>query len=138
MITSPQTIQVSREGVVHQAEIQWHLDGVRWVVSLTSSAFERAEAQAGDAFEALCVIRDRLEPAGWRIGVAGAQADVWPSGMARDQGGGLRAYRLTEERVEGLVDTFAPVDVATVTTVAAQRTETSRLTDAIRQQTPRR
>jgi hypothetical protein len=47
--------------------------------------------------------------------------------MARDQGGGLRAYRLTIKGGESLVDTFEPVDPSTVATLAEQRAEVDRL-----------
>jgi len=57
--------------------------------------------------------------------------------MARDQGGGLRAYRMTEDRVGDLVDTFEPVDPATVTTVLEQRAEADHLYDEIRRATHR-
>lgn len=133
MIQSPQTISVAREGIVRGASISWRFDEpYSWVVEITSAGFGTAQARAYDAFEALCIVREELEPYGWRIGVAGAQADVWPSGMARDQGGGLRAYRMTPERVGDLVDTFEPVDPSTVTAVALQRAETDRLYEAIR------
>jgi len=132
MITSPQAITVSLDGVGHDATISWRFEDRLWVVAIDSPVFEPVEARANDAFEALCLVRDRLEPDGWRIGVAGSRADVWPSGMARDQGGGLSAYRMTEERVGGIVDTFEPVDPATVTTVAEQRTEADRLYEEIR------
>ena len=132
MIRSPQEIRVSRDGVTSDAWIAWRSEDRLWVVGIDSPAFEPVEARAHDAFEALCLVRDALEPRGWRIGVAGAQADVWPSGMARDQGGGLRAYRMTEERVGDLVDTFEPVDPGTVTTVAEQRAEADRLYEQIR------
>ena len=126
------TIQVSREAIVRDAIVTWRFERTSWVVEIVSAGFGTAEARADDAFEALCLIREELEPYGWRIGVAGAQADVWPSGMARDQGGGQRAYRLTAERVGDLVDTFEPVPPDTVTTVALQRAETDRLYEAIR------
>ena len=87
----------------------------------------KLEARENDAFEALCVIRGRLEPLGWRVGVAGAQVNVWPSGMARDQGGGLSAYRITARGGEDVVDTFAPVDPATVAPLADQKAEIDRL-----------
>ncbi|WP_454112147.1 hypothetical protein [Microbacterium aurum] len=63
--------------------------------------------------------------------MAGAQAGVWPSGMARDQGGGLTAYRLeaeaeAEAEADTVVDTFAPVDPATTSTVAAQQADAER------------
>lgn len=133
MTENLQTIQVSRDGVVHEATVAWRLTAdYRWTVLIESSAFETHEALADDAFEALCVVREQLEPRGWRIGVAGAQIDVWPSGMARDQGAGLRAYRMTPEGPQDLVDTFAPVSPATVTTVAEQRAESDRLFEAMR------
>lgn len=126
-------IQVMREGIVRDATVTWRFDEpFSWVVEIHCSGFGTATARADDAFEGLCDIREELEPYGWRIGVAGAQADVWPSGMARDQGGGQRAYRMTPESVGDLVDTFEPVDPSTVTTVALQRAETDRLYEAIR------
>lgn len=127
------TIKVSRDGIVRDATVTWRFDGARsWEVEIRCTGFGAAEARADDAFEALCLVREELEPFGWLIGVAGAQADVWPSGMARDQGGGLRAYRMTAERVGDVVDAFEPVDPETVTTVALQRAETYRLYEAIR------
>ena len=133
MIQSPQTIEASRDGVVHQATIAWQLTpDYRWLVSIESSAFEAFEARANDAFEALCIVREHLEPQGWRLGVVGAQIDVWPSGMARDQGGGKKAYRMTADGVQGVVDTFAPTDPATVATVAAQKAEADRLFEEMR------
>ncbi|WP_211323500.1 hypothetical protein [Prauserella marina] len=118
-LTSPQSIQVSRERILHDATIEWHLtEDYGWAVSIVCPAFGTALAEADDAFEALCLVREQLEPYGWRIGVAGAQVDVWPSGMARDQGGGQVAYRFgTPDTVE----VFEPVSPATVTTVAVQK-----------------
>ncbi|GAA3599115.1 hypothetical protein GCM10022198_24200 [Klugiella xanthotipulae] len=131
MIQSPQIIQVLNGDAVHEAKVSWWREGARWAVDITSQAFEPTAAEAADAFEALCVVREALEQRGWRIGVTGAQADVWPSGMARDQGGGLRAYRMTTDGIAGLVDTFQPVNPTTVVTVAAQRAETDRLYEEI-------
>ncbi|QNA94133.1 hypothetical protein G4G29_07000 [Microbacterium sp. Se63.02b] len=132
-MASPQSIRASRDGLVHEATVAWRLtDDHRWAVTISGRAFGTAEAVADDAFEALCIVREQLEPYGWRIGVAGAQVDVWPSGMARDQGGGLKVYRITAEHVEDLVDTFEPVDPSTATTVALQRAETDRMLDEIR------
>lgn len=128
MTRGSRTIQVSRDGIVRDATVAWRLDeAYSWVVEVHSSGFGTAEARADDAFEALWLVRAELEPFGWRIGVAGAQANVWPSGMARDQGGGLRAYHFTSQGVDGLVDTFEPVDPATVATLAEQRAEVDRL-----------
>lgn len=121
MIQSPQLIRASLGSAIHTATVAWAYENGLWMVTVDSTEFGRIEARENDAFEALCLVREQLEPQGWRLGVAGAQADVWPSGMARDQGGGLRAYRFTEHGPDGLVDTFDPVDPATVTTVAEQR-----------------
>ena len=128
MIQSPQTFELSRDGVNEQATVAWRYESADWVVHVESTAFGSSGASADDAFEALCLIREELEPQGWRLGVAGAQLGVWPSGMSRDMGGGLTAYRMTADgAAASTVDTFQPVDPATVTTVAAQRAEIERL-----------
>jgi hypothetical protein len=124
---SPQQIRVAREGEQSEATIAWRYEHPSWVVELSSPAFTTVAAQERDAFEALCTIRERLEPQGWRIGVAGALPGVWPSGMARDQGGGLTVYRLEPGDLPPYVDTFLPVDPSTVTTVAPQRAEADRV-----------
>lgn len=126
MIQSPQTIELLRDDVSSDATIAWHYEPAGWVVRVDSAGFDAVEARADDAFEALCLVRAQLEPLGWRVGVAGAQPGVWPSGMARDQGGGLTAYRMTVDGAAGTVDTFERVDPATVTTVAEQRAEIDR------------
>jgi hypothetical protein len=52
-------------------------------------------AEATDYFEAFCHIRRRLEQEGLRPLCYGASRGVYPSGMARDMGGGaLRAFKL--------------------------------------------
>ncbi|WP_435749094.1 hypothetical protein [Microbacterium sp. PMB16] len=122
MIQSPQRIEASRDGVVHEATISWQFTpDYRWTVSIESPSFDAFEATENDAFEALCTVREHLEPQGWRLGVVGAQIDVWPSGMARDQGGGKAAYRISARGAGAVVQTFEPADPATVTTVAEQR-----------------
>ena len=136
MSRGSRSVQVSRDGLARDATVTWYLDPTySWIVEVRSRGFGTVQARADDAFEALCLVREELEPFGWRVGVAGAQPDVWPSGMARDQGGGQQAYRMTPERIGNLVDTFEPVDPATVTTVAAQRAETDRLYEEIRRRT---
>lgn len=137
MIERTQSIRMSRGGDVHEATVSWWFDDQAWVVALESAAFDRLEARENDAFEALCTLRDELEPLGWRIGVAGSQAGVWPSGMARDQGGGQRCYRITVEGPYALVDTFEPVDPTTVTTVAEQRADADRMYESLRARPPR-
>lgn len=127
MSESSQTIRVSRGDAVHDATVRWWWrEDMVWTVVVESPELGSVEVGADDAFEALCRVREQLEPDGWRLGVAGAHVDVWPSGMARDQGGGLRAYRLTAAGAGPLVDTFEPVDPATVTTVADQEAAAER------------
>ncbi len=129
MIASPQAIRIDRGGIVAEAVISWRYERDGWTVELASAATGAVAAHAADAFEALCRVRERLESEGWLVGVAGAQAGVWPSGMARDQGGGLTAYRLeaeAEAEADTVVDTFAPVDPAATSTVAAQQADAER------------
>lgn len=142
MTEGAQAFEMLRDGARHPATAAWSVSwtGPRpaYTVRITCGSLDDGapvEATEDDAFEALCTIRDRVEPDGWRLGVRGALADVWPSGMARDQGGGLRVYRLTAAGVGELVATFDPVDPADVVTLAEQRAETERLFDRMRRQT---
>jgi len=94
----------------------------RYSVTVVVAGIEH-RAVEDDAFEALSTVRLQLERDGWLLGVEGARDDVWPSGMARDQGGGLRAYRLRRgrsPRSEDLVEVFAPA-TEHLATVAEQR-----------------
>jgi hypothetical protein len=80
-------------------------------------------ATEDDAFEALCQIRLELDREGWLLAVEGSRVRSYPSGMARDQGGGLVVYRMeddapvTRDSVRGI---FEPVDVAECGTVVEQ------------------
>jgi hypothetical protein len=58
-------------------------------------------AEASDYFETFCRLRERLEAAGWRPVCYGGSRDVYPSGMCRDMGRGLKAYRLHPGRPAG-------------------------------------
>jgi hypothetical protein len=67
------------------------------------------KAEAADFFKALCLIRRQLEPEGLMPFCYGASLNVYPSGMARDMGAGLKAYRLTKgvhARMTDLVKIF--------------------------------
>lgn len=68
------------------------------------------EAIATDYFETLCRIRSRLAEEGLTPFCYGASLNVYPSGMARDMGAGLKAYRLTmgkSAKMADLVEIFA-------------------------------
>ena len=51
-------------------------------------------ATAEDLFEALVRLRRQLEPDGLMVAVQGSRRDTYPSGMARDMGGGWKIYVL--------------------------------------------
>jgi hypothetical protein len=51
-------------------------------------------SEAADFFDALASIRRQLQPEGLMPCCYGASLNVFPSGMARDMGRGLRAYKL--------------------------------------------
>jgi len=81
----------------------------------------RLEVVDEDYFAALCRIREKLEADGLRPVCYGASRNVYPSGMSRDMGGGLRAHKLKlgqPGRIADLVEIFstgpdvAPVPVA--------------------------
>jgi hypothetical protein len=81
-------------------------------------------AQANDYFEALCQIRERLAEGGLHPFCYGASLNVYPSGMARDMGAGLKAYKMTigkHARLEDLVEIFAAGPDVKPSTVAEQR-----------------
>lgn len=84
------------------------------------------EFQATDwnYFDALCQIREELEPTGWRPRCFGACEDVYPSNMCRDMGSGMVAYRNEIGRPaeqEHLVETFATSSEIEPASVEQQR-----------------
>lgn len=84
---------------------------------------QKFDGAGPDMFEALVEIRRQLEPTGWRIAVQGARMDTYPSGMARDMGGGERVYVLRprqQAKREDLVDTLEPADAHRLATVDEQ------------------
>jgi hypothetical protein len=67
------------------------------------------EAAASDYFEAFCSIRRVLEREGLIPFCYAASLNVYPSSMARDMSGGLKAYRVSEgkhARADDLVFIF--------------------------------
>lgn len=56
------------------------------------------EANAADYFDAFCQIRLQLEPERLIPFCYGASLHVFPSGMSRSMGSGLKAYRLSAGR----------------------------------------
>jgi len=80
---------------------------------------ETHSAEEADFFEALRTIRRRaLEPLGLIPFCYGASLKVWPSGMARDMGQGLKAYKIESgvqaSELVGIFDSGADVIPAKV------------------------
>jgi hypothetical protein len=85
---------------------------------------KHVEAKASDYFKAFGMVRQELEKEGLQPICYGASLNVWPSGMGRDMGAGLTAYRLTmgkHARREDLVDIFEYGPDVVPATVAQQK-----------------
>jgi len=83
-----------------------------------------SEASGKDLYEALVVIRQRLELIGARLLCQGARREVVPSGMSRDMGGGRLAYVTSlgsSARRSDLVDIFDRAEPNSVGSVAEQK-----------------
>jgi hypothetical protein len=81
------------------------------------------ESTAPDFFQALCNVRGLLAKDGLIPFCYGASLDVYPSGMARDMGGDLRAYKLAGGRhakIDNLVEIFAEGPDVIPASVSAQ------------------
>ncbi len=81
------------------------------------------KATGEDLFSAMQAARRSLDEMGIFLLCQGARRNVWPSRMARDMGGGMKAYqlRLGEQARRGdLVDILAPAGPEEVATVVDQ------------------
>jgi len=81
-------------------------------------------ATGPDMFEALVRLRRQLEPDGLLIAVQGSRRDTYPSGMARDMGGGRQIYVVHPGRradSDDLVGTVADAPSNLLATVDEQR-----------------
>jgi hypothetical protein len=93
-------------------------------LELAASEIGVRVADASDVFECLSRLRSQLDGEGIRLCCNGARLDVWPSGMARDMGGGFRAYVLQMGRrgsIDDLVDIFDSAMLEEIATVEEQR-----------------
>jgi hypothetical protein len=104
--------------------LEW--DGVSARLSMDAAELGLSvQADGQDLFGALQHLRKRdLEPLGWVPLCNGARVDCYPSGMARDMGGGMDVYVLSARRWLGLrhplVGTFEPAPKESVGTVEDQ------------------
>jgi hypothetical protein len=100
-------------------------DGVSAELFIEASELELTLHAVGpDLFAALQQLRKSLEPLGWFPLCNGARVDCYPSGMARDMGGGAGVYLLSAtrrlRRRLPLVGTFEPAPREAVGTVDDQ------------------
>ena len=108
-----------RNGEEISAELDWHYDDGKYQVAAVGS-WGRITGHATDAFSALVEVRRILELQGWRLAVAGARRDTYPSGMARSSGG-LRAYEMRPGRpASSTVDIFGDAPTELIGTVYEQ------------------
>ena len=81
-------------------------------------------ALASDYFEAFCQVRQMLEQENILPHCYGASLSVYPSGMGRDMGAGLQAYRLKmgcKAQGDGLIGIFETGDDVIPATVEDQK-----------------
>lgn len=96
------TIQLSDEvGCLYSAFLEcedryWSEGGLSHRVCTIALRCDRCEVMGAgpDYFEALCRVREALAQHGFVPVCYGASRNVFPSGMARDMGYGLKAYRM--------------------------------------------
>ena len=84
---------------------------------------ESVSGVADDMFEALVEIRRQVEPKGWLLAIQGSRLNAYPSGMARDMGGGEKVYVLRPRQpalLTDLVDTLADTSIDDIATVDEQ------------------
>lgn len=108
-MSEERTIRVRRaDGGVEEGRLRIAVSPP-WSLSLSVSGRATINVAAEDLFDALCHLREQLEGVGAQLLCAGAQRNVFPSGMSRSMGGGRRAYVLRPGRrptPEDLVDIF--------------------------------
>jgi hypothetical protein len=77
-----------------ESHVEWWSDKSSCHVNLVFDGI-RFCGTSTDFFAALAEARCQFEREGHRLLCYGASRNVWPSGMARDMGLGLKAYQLT-------------------------------------------
>lgn len=86
---------LNRDGRVEVGSIEYEPDDETYGLTVCVDG-ETYKSIGGDFFDTFCRIRRfELEPRGWLPKCIGAEKDIWPSGMCRDMGRGLVAYKLT-------------------------------------------
>jgi hypothetical protein len=125
-------VVVVRDGRFEQARLRGWLDGhdgpvpaYRIELVTRLGAYTCPYTATGpDMFEALVRLRRQLEPDGPMIAIQGSRRDTYPSGMARDMGGGMMDYVMRpglRGRREDLVETLGDAPSDQIATVDEQR-----------------
>jgi hypothetical protein len=121
-------VLIVREGQQQRARLRGLLDGYdgprpKYRIELLVG-LDPYTSTAMDMFEALVRLRRQLEPEGWMVAVQGSRRDTYPSGMARDMGGGRRIYVMRPGQKaarDDLVDTLADAPIDQLATVDEQQ-----------------
>lgn len=114
------------------AEVSWRRVAEGFEVT-ASGPWGAVTAAADDAFGALAEVRRQLEVQGWFLAVNGARRDTYPSGMLRDQAGGLAVYELRPgERATATVPTFGDAAPSSIGTVSEQQANFDRCWESVR------
>lgn len=100
----------------------WDEGGLSHRVCRIILRFDESEIQAsdGDFFDAFCGVREQLEKVELTPLCYGASRNVYPSGMCRDMGDGLKAYRMrigqrgSSDDVVSIFDSGPDVDPVSV------------------------
>lgn len=122
-MTEERQVTIARDSGVQQATVALEptAEGCRLELRLADG--RNLVADGGDYFDCLVTVRRTLELEGATLFCQGARRDVWPSGMARSMGAGLKAYVLVNGRtptMDDLVDIFNAAEPGDVGTVAEQ------------------
>jgi hypothetical protein len=121
-------VVVIRDGQPEQTRLRAWLDGYSgpvptYRIELVTRAGNYTcpyTATGSDMFKALVRLRRQLEPDGLTVAVQGARHDTYPSGMARDMGGGMKVYVIhpglpaSQEDLVKTLDDAPPDQMATV------------------------
>jgi hypothetical protein len=131
-LLADRVVVIFRDGRPEQARLRGWLDGHDGPVSVYRIELSTRlgswtcpyTATGPDMFEALVRLRRQLEPDGLMVAVQGSRRDAYPSGMARDMGGGMQVYVMRpglRGRREDLVKTLDDAPPEQIATVDEQR-----------------
>jgi hypothetical protein len=85
------SVRVHSSGGPTEAELEW-TEHPPWRVVLRIPGMDPLQASADDLFGCLTAVRLEAEQEGWKVCVAGARTDAWPSRMSSQMGGAALIY----------------------------------------------